>query len=160
MPHRAIALLRMKISLSKIKNFWYSTRLWFSEAKLHLLFLSLSYLAFGITLCAQPSRYFNTPSYANLLQVAPAYVWGAMYLFCSFLMLMVVVRRKIKRISVIAHGISLALTLWWLIAFIIRYSTDDGTTIVNVISWTTYSYLLIRSMLLIGDDVATEEVGR
>jgi hypothetical protein len=141
-----------------LSHYFYRAKLWFSEARLHLFFLSLSYFAFGITLWFQPGRYFNTPSYANLLQVASTTAWGSMYLFCCILMLIVTFRRKIKVISIIAHGISLALTLWWLVAFIIRYATDDGTTIVNVISWSTYTYLLVRSALVIGDDVAFEEV--
>lgn len=147
-----------KYSRKSLKHYTYRTRLWFSEVRLHMLFMACSFMAFGVTLWLQPSRYFNTPSYANLLQVASTEAWGSMYLFCALLLLFVVFRRKIKIISIIAHGVSLALTLWWLVAFVIRYSTDDGTTIVNVISWSAYTYLLVRSALLIGDDVALEEV--
>jgi hypothetical protein len=145
-------------SPKSMKRYVNRARLWFTEARTHMFFMACSFLAFGFTLWLQPERYYNTPSYANLLQVASPTAWGSMYLFCAVLLFIVTFRRKVKVISIIAHGISLALMLWWLVAFIIRYATDDGTTIVNVISWSTYTYLLVRSALLIGDDVAFEEV--
>lgn len=158
MPHRGNVFMDNIKSLQSLRHYVNRIRLWFSEARTHMLFMACSFLAFGITLWFQPGRYFNTPSYANLLQVASTSAWGSMYLFCAVLLLIVTFRRRVKVISIIAHGISLALMLWWLVAFIIRYATDDGTTIVNVISWSTYTYLLVRSALLISDDVAFEEV--
>jgi hypothetical protein len=92
------------------------------------------------------------------LQAAPAWVWGTLYLAAAVLMLSVVIRHRVKVLSIVAHGVALALTLWWLLAFVFRYATDDGTTIVNVMSWSTYAYLLARSALLIGADVIKEEL--
>jgi hypothetical protein len=120
--------------------------------------MSLVSTAFGLTLILQAGRYFNTPSYANLLAVAPAWGWGVAYLAVAVLMMLVVVRHRIKVLSIVAHTLSLALILFWLFAFCVRYATDDGTTIVNIISWATYARLLFRSAVLIGDDVAREEV--
>lgn len=111
----------------------------------------LAFAAIGLGLVLQPARFGETPSYANLLHFAPAEVWGAVYLSVAGLLL---VWRLIQRqwIGVAAHTLASILTLWWLMAFVVRYFTDDATTIVNVVSWTVYLSLVVRSSGGLDDD--------
>lgn len=105
----------------------------------------VAYAAFGITLLVQPGRYSNTPSYANLLDVLPAWTWGVLYLVAGLGLL---VPLHSKGISAAMHTAASGLTAVWLAAFLIRYFTDSGTTIVNVVSWSVFLTLVIRSALV------------
>lgn len=102
------------------------------------------YIAIGVGLTLQPYRFSNTPSYHNLLVFAPSEVWGVMYLLVAALL---VAWRLVQPqwLGVVAHTAAVILTSWWLIAFVIRYATDDGTTIVNVVSWSVFLSLIARS---------------
>jgi hypothetical protein len=104
----------------------------------------LAYAAIGLGLVLQPARFGATPSYANLLQFAPAEAWGAAYLTVAGLL---VAWRMIRHqwVGVAAHTLASILTVWWLLAFVVRYSTDNATTIVNVVSWSVFLSLVIRS---------------
>lgn len=108
---------------------------------------------FGLALIVQSSRWGNTPSYANLLVLMPADIWGAVYLAVAALMGSVLVWR-VKWWAVTAHMIALLVLLGWEFAFVIRWLTDDGTTIVNAVSWGTYVILLLRSAQLINTKAA------
>lgn len=123
-----------------------------------LLTIAVGYAAIGVALLAQPERWFNTPSYANLLSVFGTDTWGAIYLTVSATMLAAVWYRRTRVVVVVAHTISIALTAAWLFAFVVRYFTDDGTTIVNVVSWSTYLVILIRSAIIIDDDQEMDRV--
>lgn len=113
---------------------------------------AIAFLAFGATLIGQPSRWENTPAYANLLDLLPTQVWGALYLASSFSLFATILRRGNRVLSVAAHTLAIALTGGWLLGFVIRYLTDDGTTIVNVVNWAVYLTLLIRSLRLLDDE--------
>lgn len=104
----------------------------------------LAYLAIGGGLLLQPGRFANTPSYANLILIMSSQAWGCMYLAAVALL---IAWRLVQPVwlGVVAHTFTLMVTLFWLLAFVIRYQTDDGTTIVNVVSWTVFLTLVIRS---------------
>jgi len=123
-----------------------------------LMTIALGHAAIGVALWLQPERWFNTPSYANLLSVASTEVWGSVYLAVSAVMLLAVWRRRNRFLVVTAHTAGIALVGSWLIAFFVRYLTDDGTTIVNVVSWATFLAILARSAIIIDDDLGTEQV--
>jgi len=106
-------------------------------------------VVFGLALIFQSSRWSNTPSYANLLLMANTFVWGLVYLLIGTLL--IVASRQLHRrwLYVLAHTAAIALVASWLLSFIVRWLTDDGTTIVNVVSWATYLFLLVRSVIVI-----------
>ena len=106
--------------------------------------LIVAYVAIGVGLTLQPSRFANTPSYHNLLVFAAAQAWGCAYLAVAALFIAWRLAQT-RLLGVITHTAATILTLWWFAAFIIRYSTDDGTTIVNVVSWGVFLSLVARS---------------
>lgn len=115
----------------------------------------VAYVAIGVGLTLQPSRFSRTPSYANLLLFAPAEVWGCAYLGVAALLLawrFTHATIPSRWLGVGAHTLAVILTLWWLAAFIIRYWTDDATTIVNVVSWSVFLSLVLRSTGGLDDD--------
>lgn len=116
--------------------------------------VGVAFLALGITLFVQPERYDRTPSYANLLDIAPQATWGAIYLAVAAVLLASVMLRRNRPLAVLAHTLSFCLVATWLLAFIIRYATDDATTIVNVVSWAVLLYLVVQSMLQLDEWVA------
>lgn len=120
--------------------------------------MSVAFTAIGLALILQPDRFARTPSYSNLLEIAGQMVWGLAYLVCAVLLgmsLLPLPRRGKWGLAVAAHTVSIALTSYWLVAFVVRYLTDDGTTIVNVASWAVYLALLIRSVLTLTDRMDT-----
>lgn len=122
------------------------------DPRAHLCFAMLISWSIGITLITQPGRYANTPSYANLLDVMPAQAWGAIYCSVAAIKLAAITRYHARALTVLAHTIGITLVAVWLVAFIVRYATDDGTTIVNVVSWGTYLYLNVRSVMMLDDE--------
>lgn len=117
-----------------------------------LLTVAVGYGAIGVALWLQPSRWHNTPSYANLLSILSTEVWGGIYLAVSAVMLAAVWQVRSRVLVVTAHTVAIALTGSWLLGFLVRYFTDSGTTIVNVVSWSTFLIFLIRSAVIIDDD--------
>lgn len=109
--------------------------------------MAIVFLAIGGTLCVQQFRYSNTPAYHILLQVAPAWAWGIGYLISGALLAAYAIRWHAIWFAAVAHCTAGFLAVWWLLSFVIRYLTDDGTTIVNVCSWSVYTYLIVRSFL-------------
>jgi hypothetical protein len=121
------------------------------EARSHMLWMSMIFTAYGITLIVQPGRYANTPAYGNLLEVFSQTVWGVLYLAgaVSAVLSFLLYRRKVLvYVGLFAAG--MVLLSWWL-AFDTRYVTDKGTTIANVLSWGTYLYLIVRSAITVDD---------
>lgn len=116
--------------------------------------VAVAYAAIGIALIVQPQRFANTPSYQNLIEIISQLGWGVIYLVCALLLvvpLFPLPRRPRWILAVTGHTVSIALTGFWLAAFVLRYFTDSGTTIVNLVSWGAYLALLIRSMLNLTD---------
>ena len=144
--HRVRALLSRPQRCHQIPD-WHPTVL-----------MSVVFAAIGVGLVAQPCRFANTPSYANLLEIVGPLFWGVTYLVCAALLglsLLPLPRRWGWVVAVVAHTASIALTGSWMAAFIVRYLTDDGTTIVNVASWGVFLALLVRSVLTLADRMDT-----
>lgn len=113
----------------------------------------VAYVAIGVGLTLQPSRFANTPSYANLIAFTPSEAWGCGYLaVAALLVAWRLSQRPTQWLGILAHTAAAILTMWWLAAFVIRYATDDGTTIVNVVSWSVFLSLVARSAQGIDDD--------
>jgi hypothetical protein len=123
-----------------------------TEPRANMAFMAAVFLAIGLTLWVQPQRYANTPSYANLLDILPQHAWGAMYVVVAAVKVAAVWRYTSRVLTVMAYTLGVALVVVWLAAFVVRYFTDDGTTIVNVCSWATYLYLIVRSAIRLDDE--------
>lgn len=109
---------------------------------------------FGVFLIAQSSRWHRTPSYGNLLTLMPADAWGGVYLGVAAIMAIALIWPT-RWLALGAHAAALVLLLGWEFAFLIRWLTDSGTTIVNVVSWGVYVAILLRSAQLINSRAAT-----
>lgn len=125
-----------------------------NEPRTHSAAMILLYTAFGFALIFQPQRFANTPSYANLLALLPQQLWGGIYLLSSFLMALSIWKYTNRKIVTSATVFSFALTIAWLGAFVYRWLTDGGTTIVNVGSWSIFLYLIVRSAMMVDDHIA------
>jgi hypothetical protein len=127
-----------------------------NEPRSHMVVLCAVFFAIGITLLLQPTRYENTPSYANLLVIFRQATWGSLYLLAAALQIACIWRYTHRTLIVVTHTVVITLISVWLVAFVIRYATDSGTTVVNVASWSTYLYLAVRSALMLDEHVRTE----
>jgi hypothetical protein len=105
----------------------------------------------GLGLVFQPQRFHRTPSYANLLHIAPAPTWGALYLFVAALLITWTIRQAPHWWGIAVHTVAVMLTAGWLGAFVVRWLTDGATTIVNVASWAVFLALVIKSAVAIVD---------
>lgn len=114
--------------------------------------VTVAYTLLGLGMLGQPARFDRTPAYGNLTQIVDVQIWGGAYLGVAAL-LMVYLLRPDRLTAILAHTAGAALTLIWLTAFIVRFATDPGTTIVNVVSWLVFALLLIRSGLGAEDNV-------
>lgn len=108
-------------------------------------------LMVGGGLVFQPDRFRRTPSYGNLLRLFPATTWGIAYLLVAVLLAMWGMLRAPPWCGVVVHTVAIMLIGGWLAAFVVRYFTDNATTIVNVASWTVFLILLIESASDISD---------
>lgn len=123
-----------------------------NEPRAHMVIMAAVFYAIGLTLLWQPGRYFNTPSYANLLAFPySTYVWGGVYVLTASIQVVCILFYNRRPLIIFAHTLAITLVLVWLGAFIFRYFTDSGTTVVNVVSWSVYLYLTSRSALMWDD---------
>lgn len=122
----------------------------YASNRIYIRIILAAYIAIGLTLIIQPGRYANTPSYANLIDIFPQWVWGIIYLVVAGLLLAARATPSVI-VGTIAHTIAIALTASWLLAFVYRYATDKGTTVVNVASWGVFLSLLIISAVRLND---------
>lgn len=118
-----------------------------------LTVVGAAFLALAFGLAVQPERFTRTPAYANLLRILPQSHWAVIYFVVAALIGLSIMLQHVRALEVAAHTLSLALVSTWLVAFVIRYSTDSATTIVNVVSWSVLLYLVILSMLELDDRV-------
>lgn len=100
-----------------------------------LIIMALANTGFGVGLWFQSQRWSNTPAYALLLDVFPTQAWGTIYLAVALVMALTIRWHRNWPLGVMAHTLGIALATTWWFAFIVRYLTDDGTTIANPISW-------------------------
>lgn len=108
-------------------------------------------LLIGLGLVFQPLRFQRTPSYANLLHIAHAQVWGALYLIVAALLITWCFRQAPQWWGTAVHTVAFMLTAGWLGAFVVRWATDSSTTIVNVASWAVFVSLVVKSAKSIVD---------
>lgn len=127
-----------------------------NEPRSHMVILCAVFLAIGITLFLQPDRYTNTPSYANLLEVFRQSTWGVIYLIAAGLQVLCIWRYTHRTLIVVTHTVVITLVSVWLAAFVIRYLTDAGTTVVNVCSWSVFLYLAVRSSLMVDEHIGIQ----
>lgn len=105
-----------------------------------------AYSLLGFDLWAQPARWSNTPAYGVLLDILPQWIWGSILLVVAGLLGIATWLTEQRIISIIAHFVAIAFTAGWLIAFIARRVTDDGTTAMNPVTWAVLLAILIYSM--------------
>jgi hypothetical protein len=126
-----------------------------TEQRRCLLVSIVIFLGFALDLGFRGSRYANTPSYANLLDIAGTNVWAITYAVVGLACLAAYRFRTNAIVVTAAHMLGMALSAGWLVAFIIRTSTDDGTTAANVFAWSVYFLLITRSAQLVDLDEQT-----
>jgi hypothetical protein len=127
-----------------------------TQPRLYMAVMGLVFLAIGVTMWVQPQRYSSTPSYGDLLHVAPAREWAVAYLAVAALKAVSIWWHSIKPLLLATHTVSIMLVASWLAAFIYRYATDPNTTIVNVASWSVYLFLLVHSASAIETEPAPQ----
>lgn len=131
----------------RITAYWDKTAAWAWSTRI----IALGYAVIGFGLLFQPNRFSRTSSYANLIQLLHAQYWGMIYLLVSVLLAVYVAAVSNRFYAVAVHTIAIMLTGLWLAAFVIRYATDSATTTVNIVSWSVFLFLLIRSGTLIDE---------
>lgn len=107
--------------------------------------ITIVLLVFGVALLAQSNRWEKTPAYGNLLRILPADAWGFVYLGAALLMIVALVFWEHRLTAIIGHMVAFGVLVFWEGGFIIRYLTDSATTVVNVVSWAVYLFLVVSS---------------
>jgi hypothetical protein len=111
--------------------------------------IAVAYFGFGLDMLLQPDRFSKTPAYGTLTAVLDIRIWGACYLTAAVLLTVFVSLVTNRQYGVIAHIVSGTITLMWLLVFIIRWQTDPNTTAVNVVSWSVFLIVIVRSLTLV-----------
>lgn len=106
-------------------------------------------LGFGLLL--QASRWSATPAYANLLAILSAPAWGLIYLLLGAVIGTVAAVDDLRRFSLWVHAPMFGLLAFWDVAFIVRWWTDDHTTIANVLAWSVYLFTAVRSSVAVAE---------
>jgi len=118
--------------------------------------IAAAYLVIGGALLLQPTRFESTPAYANLIDIANQKVWGAAYVLCAVLLAVYVLMVSNRFYGILAHTVTIIVTVIWLFAFIVRWWTDAGTTVVNIVSWAVFLFLAIRSGTLVDESLMAQ----
>jgi small-conductance mechanosensitive channel len=116
-------------------------------------YATFAYVLIGAGLLIQPNRFSRTPAYGNLIRVFPAQTWGVIYLVIAAGLALWVLGRVPAWWGIAIHTVAITLVSGWLLAFVVRWITDDSTTIVNVASWSIFLLLTIRSSIDAYDDL-------
>jgi hypothetical protein len=107
----------------------------------------------GAGMLLQPSRWYATPAYGALLQVAPIKVWGAAYLAVAVLMIVYFfVLYRVRWYAITTHFLFLVLSGGWWLAFVARWLSDDKTTNANVGAWGLYTFMVLWSLTRVEDE--------
>lgn len=114
-----------------------------------LLVLTYATASLGLGMVLQSSRWSNTPAYGILLEILPAQAWGAIHLAVAGLMACSIWWHRSWGLGFAAHIVAMTLVFGWLIAFIIRWRSDDNTTNANMTSWSTYLVICVASLVLL-----------
>jgi len=121
------------------------------------LIVSIAFLGFGITMILQPHRYKNTPSYKNLIQMESLTFWGICYLVIGIAWIIFMLWIRNDKVGLLVHTFASMITAVWVVIFIVRWITDSGTTIVNVINWGVLLTLTIWSGVWIDNVVSFKQ---
>jgi hypothetical protein len=116
-------------------------------AKINLALIGGIYLLFGFSLIFQEYRWASTPAYRNLLEIAPSWAWGGLFLAAGAGLLAGIwlfSRRGFMYPVLVYSG---ALTMSWFLAFVYRYASSETTTPETWASWFAFGYLHVRVML-------------
>ena len=111
--------------------------------------IGVAFLCFALGMLLQPGRFYATPAYGTLTQVFNIRVWGALYLVVAALLGIYVSFFTPRLFGIVVHIVGLIVTSVWWLAFVIRWLTDDKTTVVNVASWLVFLLVIGRSASLI-----------
>lgn len=111
--------------------------------------ICIAYTMYGLGMEIQPQRFSATPAYGNLTQILDIRWWGAMYLVVAVLFGIYTLLVTNRMFGIVTHLLGLAVTGMWLLAFLIRWVTDQNTTVVNVASWLVLLLVIARSATLI-----------
>lgn len=130
-------------------------RRWYTrEARLYVVMVAVLYLGFGASMLLQPLRWQRTPAYHNLFVVLPETVWGVIFCAVAVVMMLGVFRFPRNRgLRLMSLGMAVALTLAWLLAFLIRWLTSDATTPETWGSFAVNLALLIQASRVLDGDV-------
>lgn len=111
--------------------------------------ICIAYTIYGLGMVLQPRRFSATPAYGNLTKLLDIRWWGVLYLVMALMFGLYTVFLTHRTFGIATHLIGLAVTGYWLVAFLIRWVSDSGTTVVNVGSWLVLTLLIARSFTLI-----------
>jgi hypothetical protein len=111
--------------------------------------VAFAYALYSLGMLTQPERFSNTPAYGTLTQMLHIQVWGLVYLVTAGLFAVYAAFVVSRTTAIIVHIVGLIVTTVWWLAFVIRWLTDEGTTIVNVVSWGVFLLLIGRSASLV-----------
>lgn len=117
----------------------------FKSSGLPLIGIGALYTALGLALILQPNRWSRTPAYGILLDIFRQQVWGTIFIVIAIIISVSVVS-QLRALIVVAHTLALAIATAWLAAFVVRWITDDSTTIMNVLSLSTITGILLYSV--------------
>jgi hypothetical protein len=77
----------------------------------------------------------------------PVQAWGGIHLLAAVLLILWLLTAHHRVLGQAAHGCSLALTMGWFGAFIVRWLSDESTTIVNCEHWAVLLFLTVWSFM-------------
>jgi hypothetical protein len=106
-------------------------------------------MIYGLGMVLQSTRFDATPAYRNLSQMLDIRLWGVAYLMTAIMFSVYTLLTTGRLYGIITHIVALVVTGIWLLAFVIRWLTDSGTTVVNVGSWLVLTLIIARSASLI-----------
>lgn len=114
-----------------------------------MIVLTCAATSLGLGMVLQDSRWSATPAYGILLMILSAHVWGTIHLAVAALMACSIWRHRNWAIAFVAHVAAMTLIFGWLIAFVIRWRSDDKTTNANMTAWGVYLLIAIGSFVLL-----------
>lgn len=117
-------------------------------ARTNMLFIVGAYLVLGLSLICQPARWAATPAYHNLLELMPQQAWGALFAVLAVLLACAAWRHGTRWLTRAALTAGIAVTTFWCAAFIVRWATSANTTPETWVSFASFDYLLLRTLML------------
>lgn len=120
-----------------------------NETHSRTIVMTTVFTALALGLGFQGGRFTRTPAYANILDIANQTTWAIAHAFVAVLVIGTFRYHTSRVYLTVTHTTSIILLATWWLAFVIRWFTDDSTTVVNVLSWGVFLYLAVRSLLLV-----------